>query len=261
MFELLLPSWIAGLLLSLICGPLGSFVVWRKMAYFGDTLAHASLLGLTFGFLLNINLYYGVIVITLIIAAGLFWLSRQQQIAFDSLLGIIAPSALSLGLITLSLSSSIRIDLMGYLFGDLLAITNQDLFIIAIGVASSLLLLFYHWRSLLLVTISRDLAFIKGISIEKTNALLIFLMALTIGLAMKFVGALIITALLIIPAATARRFAHSPLNMVFIAILLSIMAITGGLALSVYFDTPTGPSVVCCATVLFLISLLKRPTH
>lgn len=258
MLELLLPSWIAGILLSCICGPLGTFVVWRKMAYFGDTLAHASLLGITLGFLLDIHLFYGVLFVTLVLALGLAWLESNQQLAIDTLLGIIAHSALSLGLITISLMGNIRVDLMGYLFGDLLSVSSQDLWQISIGVAITLVLLLWQWRALLFITLSQELAFVDGINIKRTKLILILMMALTIGLAMKFVGALIITALLIIPAATARRFAKSPEQMAIIAVIFSMLAITGGLLFSFYFDTPAGPSVVMCASALFVASLFKK---
>ncbi len=134
MIELLLPGWLAGMMLACAAGPLGSFVVWRRMSYFGDTLAHASLLGVAFGLLLNVNPFYAVIAVTLLLAGGLVWLEKRPHLAIDTLLGIMAHSALSLGLVVVSLMSNVRVDLMAYLFGDLLAVTPQDLIAIA------------HWR-------------------------------------------------------------------------------------------------------------------
>ena len=220
MIELLLPGWLAGIMLACAAGPLGSFVVWRRMSYFGDTLAHASLLGVAFGLLLDVNPFYAVIVVTLLLAAGLVWLEKRPHLAIDTLLGIMAHSALSLGLVVVSLMSNIRVDLMAYLFGDLLAVTPEDL------ISMKLLLM--------LVT------------------------ALTIGVAMKFVGALIITSLLIIPAATARRFARTPEQMAGIAVIIGMIAVTGGLTFSAFYDTPAGPSVVLCAAVLFIFSMMKK---
>lgn len=256
MIEFLLPSWLAGMLLSTITGPLGSFVVWRKMSYFGDTLSHAALLGIALGFLLNIAPFYAVIMVTLLLALGLTWLESQQQLPVDTLLGILAHSALSLGLVVISLMSNIRVDLMGYLFGDLLSVTMTDIYQISLGVAIVLALLIWQWRNFLFTTVSEELAYVNGINIKRTKLLLTLVLAITIGMAMKFVGALIITSLLIIPAATAKYYAKTPEKMALYAVIIGMISISGGLILSVYFNTPTGPSVVIINTCLFFISLL-----
>ncbi|WP_334325657.1 zinc ABC transporter permease subunit ZnuB [Gilliamella apicola] len=255
MIELLLPSLLAGLFLTAITGPLGTFVVWRRMSYFGDTLSHAALLGIAFGFLFNINLFYAVIFITLLLALGLLWLESQKQLPIDTLLGILAHSALSLGLVVISLMKNIRIDLMGYLFGDLLSVTYSDLFPIIICVMLIGTLLLWQWNNFLFITVSEELAFSNGINIQFTKLLLTFLLAFTIGIAMKFVGALIITSLLIIPAATAKYYSKTPESMALIAITIGMLSIIGGLLFSFIYDTPTGPSVVLSNTCLFFISL------
>lgn len=263
MFELLFPSALAGLSISLISGPLGSFVVWRQMSYFGDTLSHAALLGVALGLLLSIAPFYTVIVVTLLLALILTWLESQKQLSSDTLLGILAHSALSLGLVTISLLPNVRIDLMGYLFGDLLSITYQDVLRIVIVVLVVLVLMLWQWRQFLYITVSEDLAFVDGISIKRTRLLLTLLLALTIGISMKFVGALIITSLLIIPAAIARYYANTPEKMAFLAILFGMLSILGGLIFSAWCDTPTGPSVVVCTMILFVSTLgihkLKNP--
>ncbi len=258
MIALLLPGWCAGMLLALAAGPLGSFVVWRRMSYFGDTLAHASLLGVAFGLLLDVNPTYAVIFITLLLALGLGWLERRPQLSIDTLLGIMAHSALSLGLVVVSLMSNVRVDLMAYLFGDLLAVTPQDLAIIVPGVMLVMALMAWQWRALLSITISPELAQVDGVNILRARLILMLVTALTIGVAMKFVGALIITSLLIIPAATARRFSHSPEQMAAIAVAVGMIAVTAGLTFSAWYDTPAGPSVVLSATVLFIISMVKK---
>lgn len=258
MLELLLPGWLGGIMLALAAGPLGSFVVWRRMSYFGDTLAHASLLGVAFGLLLNVNPFYAVIAVTLLLALGLVWLERRPHLAIDTLLGIMAHSALSLGLVVVSLMSNVRVDLMAYLFGDLLAVTPEDLWVIGGGVALVLTTLIWQWRPLLSMTISPELAQVDGVNIVRTRMLLMLVTALTIGVAMKFVGALIITSLLVIPAATARRFARTPEQMALIAVGTGIIAVTGGLTFSAFYDTPAGPSVVLCAALLFVFSQLKK---
>lgn len=255
MIELLLPSWLTGMLLTLVTGPLGSFVVWRRMSYFGDTLSHAALLGVAFGFLLGINIFYAIILLTLILAIGLIWLESQKQLPIDTLLGIFAHSALSLGLVVISLMSNIRVDLMGYLFGDLLAMTLQDVIIIGLGVLIMILILLNQWNNFLFITISEELAFSNHINIKKSKFLLTLLLAMTIGLALKFVGALIITSLLIIPAATAKYYAKTPEKMAIVSIMIGMIAVCLGLLFSVFWDTPTGPSIVIMSTLLFFITL------
>ncbi|MGP1931283.1 MAG: zinc ABC transporter permease subunit ZnuB [Arsenophonus sp. ET-YP4-MAG3] len=258
MIELLLPSWLAGILLTIIAGPLGVFIILRRMSYFGDTLAHTSLLGIFFSLLLNFNLFYTVIIVTLILSILLFWLEKCQELEIDTLLGIIAHSILSIGLVLISLITSIRIDLMAYLFGDLLSITTKDIFSIAISVVIICSIIIWQWRNLLSVTINQDLAFIDGIKIQQIKVLLILITALTISIATKFVGALIITSLLIIPPATCRKFSKTPEQMAIASIIIGIIAMTAGLILSAHYDTPAGPSVVICLSFLFVLNLFFK---
>ncbi|MBG6247848.1 MULTISPECIES: zinc ABC transporter permease subunit ZnuB [Symbiopectobacterium] len=258
MIDILLPGWLAGIFLACAAGPLGSFVVWRRMSYFGDTLAHTSLLGVAIGFLLDINIYYAVILVTLLLALGLVWLERRPYLAIDTLLGIMAHSALSLGLVVVSLMNNIRVDLMAYLFGNLLSVTTQDLWLIGPGVLVVIAIMCWQWRSLLSMTISQELAHVDGVNLQRTRLILMLVTALTIGLAMKFVGALIITSLLIIPAATARSFARTPEQMAGLAVVLGMLAVTGGLIFSAFYNTPAGPSVVLSASFLFMLSLIRK---
>ncbi|CAM2776015.1 zinc ABC transporter permease subunit ZnuB [Vibrio rarus] len=257
MIEFLLPAILAGLGITMIAGPLGSFVVWRKMAYFGDTLAHASLMGLALGFLLDINIYLALVVCCLALAIILATLQRQQLVATDTLLGILAHSSLSLGLIAVSFLDNVRVDLMGYLFGDLLAVNTQDVLFIYVGVALVLLLLLVFWRPLLSSTVNEELAAIEGVNISLMRLLIMLMIGLVIAVGMKFVGALIITSLMIIPAATARRLANSPEKMAIIASVIGAICVCSGLALSWFYDTPAGPSVVVSASFLFLLVQLK----
>ncbi|ALM71530.1 putative zinc transporter [Vibrio vulnificus] len=260
MIEFLLPSLLAGLGIALIAGPLGSFVVWRRMAYFGDTLAHASLMGLALGFLLDVNLYLALIVCCLTLAVILVTLQKQQLVASDTLLGILAHSALSIGLVAVSFLDNVRVDLMSYLFGDLLAVSPQDLLFIYAGVAAVGATLYLFWRPLLSTTVNEELAAVEGTNIDLIRLILMLMVGIVIAVGMKFVGALIMTSLLIIPAAAARRFAQSPEQMAGFASLIGVLAVLGGLTLSWHFDTPAGPSVVISATFIFMLAQLKPQT-
>lgn len=258
MLDFLLPSILAGLGIAIIAGPLGSLVVWRKMAYFGDTLAHASLLGLALGFLLDINLYLALVVCCLGLAVLLAALQEQKVIATDTLLGILAHSALSLGLVSVSFLDNVRVDLMSYLFGDLLAISPSDLTFVYLGGAVIMVLLIVFWRALLSTSVSEELASVEGINVPFMRVVLMLLVGLVIAVGMKFVGALIITSLLIIPAATARRFAHTPEQMAIGASCIGMVAVLSGLSLSWFYDTPAGPSVVISASAFFMLSQFKK---
>lgn len=258
MLEFLFPSILAGLGIALIAGPLGSFVVWRKMAYFGDTLAHASLMGLALGFLLEINLYLALLICCLMLAVLLVTLQKQKLVATDTLLGILAHSALSLGLVAVSFLDNVRVDLMSYLFGDLLAVSPTDLVFIYGGAAAVALVLAIFWRPLLSTTVNEDLAAVDGINIDLMRLVLMLMVGIVIAVGMKFVGALIMTSLLIIPAATARKFAQTPEQMAFIASGIGSLAVLGGLSLSWFYDTPAGPSVVITATAMFMLSQMVK---
>lgn len=258
MFEIILPAWCIGMLLSLITAPLGAFVVWRKMAYFGDTLAHSALLGVALGIFFEVNPYLAILILTVLLAILMVWLENNTQYSVDTILGIIAHSCLSLGVVTVGLLENVRVDLMGYLFGDLLAVSFEDLLPIAIGVSIVLGILLWFWKPLISTTVSPELAQVEGINIQRMRFILMILTALTIALSMKFVGALIITSLLIIPAATARRFARTPEMMAIVAVGISMLAITAGLTLSAFYNTAAGPSVVICSAGLFLLSFLWK---
>lgn len=256
MLSILLPALFAGLGIAIIAGPLGSFIVWRKIAYFGDTLAHGSLMGLALGFLFDVNLNLALIVCCLGLAAVLVVLQKQTLIATDTLLGILAHSSLSIGLISLSFLDNIRVDLMSYLFGDLLAVTPQDLIFIWLGVVSVSVVLYFVWKPMLSATVNEELASVEGVNIDLMRLILMLLIGLVIAIGMKYVGALIMTSLLIIPAAAARRIAVSPEKMAGFASIIGMLSVMLGLSLSWHFDTPAGPSVVVSSSLFFLLSQL-----
>ncbi|WED25703.1 zinc ABC transporter permease subunit ZnuB [Vibrio sp. DW001] len=258
MIEFLLPAIFAGLGIAIIAGPLGSFVVWRRMAYFGDTLAHASLLGLALGVLLDINIYLALLVCCLAIALILVTLQKRQLVGTDTLLGILAHSALSLGLVSISFLDDVRIDLMSYLFGDLLSVSPSDIYFIYLGVIVISVILYYFWQPLLSTTVSEELAAVEGTNVDLMRLILMLLIGTVIAVGMKFVGALIITSLLIIPSATARKFSRTPEQMVFLSSLIGCVSVLLGIALSWHYDTPAGPSVVVSAAALFMLSQFKK---
>jgi zinc transport system permease protein len=249
-----LRALIGGIGVALVAGPFGSFVVWRRLAYFGDTLAHSALLGVALGFLLHINLTLGIVVVSLTLVLFLFLLQRQKRLASDTLLGILAHTALSLGLVVLAMMETVRVDLISYLFGDILAVGRVDLAWIFGGGGAALLLLALLWRPLLAVTVHEDLARVEGVPVDAVNLAFMALIAVAVALMMKVVGLILVTSLFIIPAATARRFVNTPEGMALVAALFGCLAVGGGLFASWTWDTPAGPSIVLAAAVWFILS-------
>ena len=258
MIELLLPPLFAGLAVALVSGPMGAFVVWRRMAFFGDTLAHGALLGAALGLALDISLYLAVVAVCLGLAGALTALQHQQQLASDTLLGIVAHTTLALGVIAISLQQGIQVDLFAYLFGDLLAVGWQDALALWAGAILILLLMLWQWRALLSITVSEELAQVEGVAVQRTRLLLMLLLALLIAGAIRTVGVLLITSLLVIPAASARRLTHTPAQMAAVASVLGTLAVLAGLAVSWFANTPVGPSIVVAASSLFVLTLLRR---
>jgi ABC-type Mn2+/Zn2+ transport systems, permease components len=254
MDDFVLRALAAGCGIALMAGPLGSFVVWRRMAYFGDTLAHSALLGVALGFLLGVNPLIGVMGVCVALALALVGLQRHRALASDTLLGILSHASLSLGLVAIAFLETLRVDLISYLFGDILSVTPGDLAWIYGGGAVALGGLVLLWRRLLAVTVDEDLARVEGMPVEALRLAFMLLIALVIAAAMKIVGILLITSLLIIPAAAARRFARTPEAMAVLASIFGMVAVLGGLLASLNWDLPGGPSVVVAAAALFLAS-------
>lgn len=254
--DFFLRALLGGIGVALVAGPFGSFVVWRRLAYFGDTLAHAALLGIASGLMLHINLTLGVVVVGLLIALALHLMQRRQRLPGDTALGILSHASISLGMVLLAFMDQVRFDLIGYLFGDILAISRSDVLWIFIGGGVSLLLLVLLWRPLLAITLHEDLARVEGVPVERTQLVFLALMALVVALMLKIVGLVLVTSLFIIPAAAARKLSRTPEGMALGAACCGCLAVASGLWLSMRFDTPAGPSIVLAATGLFLLSSL-----
>ena len=258
--EFILFALLGGIGLAIISAPLGVFMVWQRQSYFGATLAHSALLGISIGLFFQADLTLSVILTSMVVAASIFALGQYKQLSSDTLLGILAHSSLAFGLILISLQDNIQIDLMGYLFGDILSITALDLSLILF---TSLLVLFFylrHWQSLLNITLNSELAQVEGVKVKRVQLEFALLLAFMIALSMKIVGVLLVTSLLIIPAAAARRISNSPERMLVMSIIIGCFSILAGLFTSFYIDLPTGPAIVMAATILFLLLQLKPQT-
>jgi len=258
MYDFIWQAFFAGLALVLVSGVLGSLIIWRRMAYFGDTLSHSALLGVAMGFLLGINLSLTTILICILIALLMLWIQQQKQLGQDTLLGILAHASLAWGMLALSFLEGVRVDLMAYLFGDILAVSPTQLWIIWSMSLLILVSLIWLWRPLLALAVDESLARVEGVPVGLVSVVYLLLLALLVAIAMHIVGMLLMTAMLIIPAAAARPFARTPEQMALLASLIGLFALCAGLFISLQWDTPTGPSIVASATVLFTLSLFKQ---
>ena len=247
---------IAGVGIAIIAGPLGCLVIWRRLSYFGDTLSHSALLGVTLAYALSINITLSVFVISSIVAILLINLQTRTKLAGDSLLGLLAHSTLAIGLVLIGFLSSIRFDLMGLLFGDILAVTTEDITLVWIGGIIILGILYYIWKSIFSATVNYDLAAAEGMRPEISNLIFTLLLAAVIALSIKMIGALLITGLLLIPAAIARNLSNSPKQMIIISVLAGIASVVIGLFTSLELNTSSGPSIIVASLALFVLSLI-----
>ena len=247
----------AGIGIAFVTGPLGCFVVWRRLSYFGDTLAHSALLGVTIAYSLDFNIAVSIFFISSAIALILIQLQRKTNLPSDALLGLLAHSSLAVGLVVIGFLTFIRFDIMGLLFGDILAVNKKDLFIIWFGGALILIVLKLIWKPLFASTVNYELAEAEGLNPDRAKAIFTILMAAIIAISIKIVGLLLITGMLIIPTAMARNLSDTPRKMVVYSILGGLLSVLIGLFSSLEFNTPSGPSIIAAALFLFIISLFK----
>lgn len=240
---------IAGLGVALIAGPLGCFVVWRRLSFFGDTLSHGAILGVALALALQVNIMLGVFVVAVLLALLLLLAQRKTALASDAILSLLSHGALSMGLVAIALMSWLRVDLQGLLFGDILAVSKSDIAAIYGGGILVLSMLAWQWRGLLAATVNRDIAFAEqsssGLSPAKLDLLFILMLALVIAVSVKIIGVALMTALLVIPAGAARTLSRGPVAMLLMSAAMGCLAVIGGLFLSLRLDLPAGPSFGC----------------
>ncbi len=262
--DFMVRATLAGIGVALAAAPLGCFVVWRRMAYFGDATAHAAMLGVALSLALQMPVFTGTVMIAMAMAMTVTLLSGRGY-AMDTLLGVLAHSALAFGLVAVSFLSGIRIDLMAYLFGDILAVSRTDLAVIWGGALTVVALTAWRWSPLLTATLNEELAYASNINPKREQLILTLSLAITVAVAIKVVGVLLIAALLIIPAAAARNIARNPEAMAFIAAVIGAASAVVGLRGAYLFDTPAGPTIVCVAAIIFaalsIVGLTKQASQ
>ena len=255
--DFFIRALLAGIGIALVTGPLGCFIIWRRLSFFGDTLAHAALLGVTMAVFFEINIAFSVFLISSVVALILIKLQKSTKLPGDALLGLLAHSSLAVGLVVIGFLTSIRFDVMGLLFGDILAVNQNDLLLIWIGGAFILLILKFIWKPLFASTVNHELAEAEGMEPNKFNAIFTILMAAVIAISIKIVGLLLITGMLIMPAAMGRNLSNNPQQMVKLSVIGGLLSVIIGLFSSLQLNTPSGPSIITAALILFCFSLIK----
>ena len=250
---------IAGLGVAVVAGPLGCFVIWRRLSYFGDTLSHAALLGVSLGLLFEVNLTLAVFFVSAGLSLLLLYLKSRTSLPSDALLGLLAHSVLAIGIVVLGFMSWVRVDLLSLLFGDLLAVSVADLALIWGGGLIVIGVLVAIWRPLFAETVSAELAAAEGLKPHIVRIQFTLMLALVISISIKVVGVLLITGLLLLPAAAARNISSGPVHMALLSALLGCGAVGLGLSSSLSLNTPSGPSIIVSALILFILTLFVSP--
>lgn len=259
--DFMIRAALAGVGVAVTAPWLGVFVVWRRMAYFGDATAHAAILGVALSLMFHLPVYVGVAGVAVLMALSVVAMEAGRPgLPADSVLGVMAHGALAFGLVAVSFLPGARLNLEAYLFGDILAVSWSDVAVIWAGAVAISALVGSRWQALLTATVNPDLAWSSGLNPDRDRRILTLALALLVALAIKVVGALLITALLVIPAAAARPLARTPEQMLAGAIVIGAVAAVGGLLLSYLVDSPAGPSVVGVAVILFVLVRLT-PTR
>ena len=254
--DFIVRAFAAGIGLAFITGPLGCFIVWRRLSYFGDTIAHSALLGVVIAYALDFNLIIAVFVVSCLLALSLLFLQRRTNLPDDALLGLLAHSVLAIGLVLLGILSFIRIDLMGLLFGDILSVNVTDLLFVWIGGSIVLIVLILIWRPLFAGTVNLELAKAEGLNPDLANAIFTLLIASVIAISIKIVGILLITGLLIIPASASRNLSSTPIQMAIISSIIGVASVVFGIQTSMIWNTPTGPTILTITLGVFILTLL-----
>ncbi len=254
--DFIIRAFAAGIGLALITGPLGCFIIWRRLSYFGDTIAHSALLGVVIAYAMNFNLIIAVFAVSCFVALSLLFLQKRTNLPDDALLGLLAHSVLAIGLVLLGILSFIRVDLMGLLFGDILSVNITDVLFVWVGGSIVLIVLILIWRPLFAATVNLELAKAEGLNVDLANAIFTILIASVIAISIKIVGILLITGLLIIPAAASRNLSSTPIQMAIISSVIGLVSVVLGLQTSMIWNSPTGPTILAIALGVFILTLI-----
>jgi zinc transport system permease protein len=256
MNDFMIYALICGIGIAMSMCPIGCVVLWKRMTFLGDAIAHSATLGVVLGIVLSINTSYTILLVSILFVLAIIYLKKKHT--NDTLIAIFSHSFLAIGLLIISIVRYIRIDIMSYLFGDLLMVDLTDIIVICILTVFILLWLYYRWKLLLSAAINEDMAIVEGINTKTLELEFMLIMAVLISLSIKIVGILLISSMLVIPAATARNLSHTPKQMMVYSAIFGVIAVISGILISAFFDTPSGPAIVISAGCVFVGSLFSK---
>jgi zinc transport system permease protein len=256
MFEytFMINAMIAGSIIAVLSSTFGIFVVVKRYAMLSDTLAHVSLLGVAIGFLLNISTIWSAIIVALGVSLIIEYIRNYKTVYSDSILSIFLSSSLAMAIVIVSLSNSFNSSLFDYLFGSIVAVSDEDILSISVFATLSLFLIWHNYQKLLLISFDEELAYSSGIAVRFLNLLFVSLVAIMIGLSIKIIGALLIGALMIIPVSTAILFKKGFFTTWIIALFMAVFSVIVGLTVSFYVPLPSGATIVLLTLILFCLS-------
>lgn len=257
-YSFLVRALIAGSITGLILSLLGIFVVLRRMAFFGDAVGHFAFTGIALGFLFSIDPILSAVIFSILLAFGIGFIEGQKKLASDTIIGVFFSGSAALGILIIGLLKGYRTDLFQYLFGDILSISSFDILVSMILGITVTILTFVFWKKLMQITFNRDLATINAVPVKLFDYLLFVLLAIASALSIKIIGIILVTALLVIPAAAAQNLSYSFKEMVFFAILFGILSVTLGIFLSYYLNTAAGSTIVLTSIIIFILSLIFK---
>lgn len=250
---------LAGILLAGLLSYLGVFVVIRKMSFFSDGIAHASLAGVAAGVLLSANPLVTALISSFIFAVGMFYLERKSGLASDTVIGLMFTSGMALGVLLISFKSGYQPELIGFLFGNILTIRRSDLILIVVLSFVIGVFLFVFRRPITLLALDREMAYLAGVNADLLQLAMYVVLALSVVLGIKILGIILVSALLIIPVSISKLISRSFRHLVIWSLLLSEVIVLAGLIISYLFDLPAGAIIVLTGTVLFfLVFILRR---
>jgi zinc transport system permease protein len=256
MDDLMVRAIVAASLVGALAGMLGSFVLWKRMAYMGDAMGHASLLGVVLGLMLGILPVSMVLAVAIAVGMLLSLLHKDKRLPFDALLGVVSTGGLAAGLLLYSTLPTRQVDLYGYLFGDVLAVSQTQIYLLMAALVVQSAFIISQWRSLVRMIMHGEIAHVEDVPVAMLQTALTVMIAVTVALALQVVGMLLITAMLVVPPLAARMLSTSPAQMVFCSIGIALAASAGGVWLSYAQNLSTGPSIVAAAVMLFIASLI-----
>ena len=247
---------IAGLVLGVLLAYLGIFVTLRKMAFFSDGVAHAALAGAAIGLLTRFSPLVSALIFSMLLACLIYWLEKKSSLSSDAIIGILFTSGMALGIVLISLRKGYQPELIGYLFGNILAIRRQDLFLIVVLSILIMTFIVSHKRKLTLLALDREMAYMAGINPDFYQLLLYVMLACALVLGIRVLGIILVSAILIIPVSTARLFSRSFKALTLWTAVVAESVMIGGLLLSYYLNLPSGAVIVLTGSTVFSLTFI-----